>query len=81
MSQPTSIQMLDAAIWQELGGEKANNAEAVYTRHAPFPVAARPFGLSRNGGNQAFCEGPGICRPTGTFLVTMPLKESLCTRF
>ena len=22
--------MLDAAIWQELGGEKANNAEAVY---------------------------------------------------
>jgi hypothetical protein len=30
MNQPTSIQMLDAAIWQELGGEKANDAEAVY---------------------------------------------------
>ena len=29
MNQPTSIQMLDAAIWQELG-EKANDAEAVY---------------------------------------------------
>jgi hypothetical protein len=32
MNQPTSIQMLDAAIWQELGGEKANDAEAVYHR-------------------------------------------------
>jgi hypothetical protein len=31
MNQPTSIQMLDAAIWQELGGEKANDAEAVHT--------------------------------------------------
>ena len=30
MNQPTSIQMLDAAIWQELGGEKAHDAEAVY---------------------------------------------------
>jgi hypothetical protein len=30
MNQPTSIQMIDAAIWQELGGEKANDAEAVY---------------------------------------------------
>ena len=30
MNQPTSIQMLDTAIWQELGGEKANDAEAVY---------------------------------------------------
>jgi hypothetical protein len=30
MNQPTSIQMLDAAICQELGGEKANDAEAVY---------------------------------------------------
>jgi hypothetical protein len=30
MNQPTSIQMLDAAIWQELGGEKANDAEVVY---------------------------------------------------
>ena len=30
MNQPTSIQMLDTAIWQELGGEKGNNAEAVY---------------------------------------------------
>jgi hypothetical protein len=25
MNQPTSIQMLDAAIWQELGGEKAHD--------------------------------------------------------
>ena len=24
--------MLDAAIWQELGGEKANDAEVVYSR-------------------------------------------------
>ena len=30
MNQPTSIQMLDAAIWQELGGEKANDAKVVY---------------------------------------------------
>ena len=30
MNQPTSIQMLDAAIWQELDGEKAHDAEAVY---------------------------------------------------
>ena len=30
MNQPTSIQMIDAAIWQELGGEKANDAEAIY---------------------------------------------------
>jgi hypothetical protein len=30
MNQPTSIQMIDAAIWQELGGEKPNDAEAVY---------------------------------------------------
>jgi hypothetical protein len=29
-NQPTSIQMLDAAIWQELGGEKAHDAEAIY---------------------------------------------------
>jgi hypothetical protein len=30
MDLPRSIQMLDAAIWQELDGEKANDAEAVY---------------------------------------------------
>ena len=30
MNQPTSIQMLDTAIWQEVGGEKADDAEAVY---------------------------------------------------
>jgi hypothetical protein len=30
MNQPTSIQMLDAAIWPELGREKADDAEAVY---------------------------------------------------
>jgi hypothetical protein len=30
MNQLTSIQMLDAAIWQELSGEKANDAEAVF---------------------------------------------------
>ena len=30
MNQPTSIQMIDAAIWQELGGEKSHDAEAVY---------------------------------------------------
>jgi hypothetical protein len=30
MNQTTSIQMLDAAIWQEVGGEKAHDAEAVY---------------------------------------------------
>ncbi len=30
MNQPTSIQMIDTAIWQELGGERANDAEAVY---------------------------------------------------
>ena len=36
MNQPTSIQMLDAAIWQELGGEKAHDAEAIYHRSARF---------------------------------------------
>jgi hypothetical protein len=31
MNQPTNIQMLDTAIWQELGGrEKADDAETVY---------------------------------------------------
>src|SRR5271165_7441118 len=40
--------------------------------NAPFPVAARPLGISRNGGNQTLCKGPGACRPTGTFLVTVP---------
>jgi hypothetical protein len=30
---------------------------------------------ARNGGDQAFCKGPGVCRPTGTFLVTVPLKN------
>jgi hypothetical protein len=28
MNQPTSIQILDAAIWQVLGGEKAHDAAA-----------------------------------------------------
>jgi hypothetical protein len=37
MNQPTSIQMLDAAIWQELGGEKANDAEAVYHTLGTLP--------------------------------------------
>jgi hypothetical protein len=43
MNQPTSIQMLDAAIWQELGGEKANDAEAFSIRSArSFPGGCSP---------------------------------------
>ena len=30
MSQPTSIQMLDAAIWKELGVEEVSQSEAFY---------------------------------------------------
>jgi hypothetical protein len=30
MSQPTSIQMLDAAIWKELGAEEVAESEAFY---------------------------------------------------
>jgi hypothetical protein len=30
MSQPTSIQMLDAAIWKELGAEEVSKSEAFY---------------------------------------------------
>jgi hypothetical protein len=69
MNQPTSIQMLDAAIWQELGGEKAHDAEAVY--HTLGTLLSRWLlarSESRNGGDQAFCKGPGVCRPTGAFL-------------
>jgi hypothetical protein len=63
MNQPTSIQMLDAAIWQELGGEKANDAEAVTIRSARFfpGGCSRPLGISRNGGDQTFCKGSGLC--------------------
>jgi hypothetical protein len=68
--------MLDAAICQELGEEKANDAEAVY--HTLGTLLSRlllaQLGISRNGGDQAFCKGPGICRPTGTVLITVPLK-------
>jgi hypothetical protein len=58
MNLLTSIQMLDAAIWQELGGEKAHDAEAVYHTlgTASFPVAARTLRISRNGGDQTFCK-------------------------
>jgi hypothetical protein len=30
MSQPTSIQMLDAAIWKELGAEEVAESEDFY---------------------------------------------------
>jgi hypothetical protein len=30
MSQPTSIQMLDTAIWKELGVEEVTESEAFY---------------------------------------------------
>jgi hypothetical protein len=70
MNQPTSIQMLDAAIWQELDGEKAH-PEAVY--HTLGTLLSRWLlarsELSGNGGDQTFCKGSGLCFPTGTFLV------------
>jgi hypothetical protein len=76
MNQPTSVQMLDAATCQELGGEKANDAEAVY--HTLGMLLSRlllaQLGISRNGGDRAICKGPGICRPTGTVLITVPPK-------
>jgi hypothetical protein len=44
-----------------------------------FPGGCSPARDIRDGGDQAFCKGPGLCRPTGTFLVTVPLNNSLCT--
>jgi hypothetical protein len=45
-----------------------------YARHAPFPVAARPLEISEMEAIK-LCKGRGVCRPTGTFLVTVPLKN------
>jgi hypothetical protein len=79
MNQPTSIQMLDAAIWQELGGEKAHDAEAVYytlgTLLSRWLLARSDY--PEMEAIKLFAKGPGVCRPTGTFLVTVPLKNGL----
>jgi hypothetical protein len=39
MSQPTSLQMLDTAIWKELGAEEVTESEAFY--HALATLLAR----------------------------------------
>ena len=39
MSQPTSIQMLDTAIWKELGVEEVTESEAFY--HALATLLSR----------------------------------------
>jgi hypothetical protein len=57
VNQPTSIQMLDAAIRQELGGEKTHDAVAVYHTLSFFPGGCLPLGIPRNGGDQTFCKG------------------------
>ncbi len=81
MSQPTSIQMLDAAIWKELGAEEVAESEAFYNALGTLLsrwLLARS-GISRNGGNQTLGKAPDLCRPTGTFLVTVPLKHLYAT--
>jgi len=43
MSQPTSIQMLDTAIWKELGAEEVPESEAFYLHSArSFPGGCSP---------------------------------------
>jgi hypothetical protein len=39
MSQPTSLQLLDAAIWKEFDAEEVSEPEAFY--HALAPLLAR----------------------------------------
>jgi hypothetical protein len=71
MNQPTSIQMLGAAIWQELGGEKAHDAEAVYHTLGTLlsrQLLARPKNHELEA-HQALQRSELI---TGTFLVAVP---------
>jgi hypothetical protein len=82
MNQPTSIQMLDAEIWQELGGEKAHDTEAghhtVGTLLSRWLVARSDYPEMEE--IKLFCKGSGLCCPSGTFLKTIPLKNSLSSR-
>jgi hypothetical protein len=63
--------MLDAAIWQELSGEKANDIEV----HHTLGTFLSRWLLARSQYPQAFCKSPGVCRPTGTFLVAVASEK------
>jgi hypothetical protein len=79
MNQPTSIQMLDAAIWQELGGEKAHDAEAVY--HTLGTLLSRWLlarSESRNGGDQVFAKVRAYVAQPERFFVTVLLRGWDC---
>jgi hypothetical protein len=77
MSQPTSIQMLDTAIWKELGVEEVAESEAFY--HALATLLSRWLlarsEISRNGGHQTFRKGSRLRCPARASLVN-PASEA-----